>query len=454
MEHVIGDYIFESDKMIIFNKDIQEKKKENILSSFDNTCKFQDEFDYLVSEESKQKSFQYRIVQGAGIALSFNCGLRCNYCSQSSHEGMFESITDEDIASFIKDIVFKKVIASIAMKEPAALSFYFTGGGEPTYNWERFKYAVLELERQCQQKHVQLSLGMTTNGMLNEDQIFFISEHFEKVLLSYDGLPAIQNDNRKTASGKGTNDIVCNTLRRLIEKNVKVTIRTTIWQDDFKYLFEMFDYISNNFVGLYSWDINPVTPAGRATEVMKVKSEQYKETDFFNAFLKLLKYSEHKNSYFRITSPLLVSSPTGFNCGAAGPNIQTLWLLPNRKITTCIDSSDIITEVGCVKDGKINYYDEFEDPIYKMAIRKFEECRSCIAYRICAGGCPLKHIRALETKEGMLEWECLMQQNFWKHILTETIKGESLWGWKATQYTIEQENVYLLQYTENTEIES
>ena len=431
MKHRVENYYFDPDRMILYEANVKQEDEEKILSFFPVTSNYYQELKNLKNGIKEQKSMAGRGIRSAGIALTFNCGLRCNYCSQSSCEGMSEYLSISDVAAFIQDIIKKRIITSLVERSKPSLSMYFTGGGEPTYNWSLFTQAVEEVERQCAENGVQLTLAMTTNGMLNSVQREFVIKHFDKVLLSYDGMPCMQNQNRRTASNKSTNAVVCDTINAFVAGNIDVTIRSTVWQHDFQYLHSMCEFINSVFKGISAWDINPVTPAGRAEAVMRSKYGSLSSTDFLEAFLNVHK----ENVPFRITTPLLSNSTTGFSCGGIGPTVSGLWLLPNRKITTCIDSSDIITQVGCIIDGEVVYFDRFEDPLLEMGIKKYIECKDCIAFCVCGSGCPLKHIREEHAHTEMVPWECSMQRKFWRYILEEIVGGNESWGWKGVHPT-------------------
>ena len=430
MDFIIDDYIYDSDRMILYKRDIDEDKKNILKKTFAINSEYEKDVRFLKDGQTSQISMSKRSIRAAGIVPTFNCGLRCNYCSQSSSEGIIEEITREDVSAFIREVIKKRIITAMILKEQASLDFTFTGGGEPTYNWELFKYAVLELEEQSRRKDVKLSLAMTTNGMLDFQKIEFIICHFNKVMVSYDGMPIIQNRNRRTANNSETNAIVSNAIKCFISAGVTVTIRTTLWQKDSYNLIDMYEHIRNEFAGIDVWDINPVTPAGRAEKIMK-KNETLKEASFFDEYLRLLKYKQKKPSPFRISSPIFSSELTGFNCGGIGASVLEIWLLPNKKITTCIDSSEIITQVGEVRDHKVVFYERFQDPLLKMGIMKYRECKNCIAFRVCGSGCPLKHIREEKSKTGMIKWECQMERKFWKYILQEVISGRIIKGWRG-----------------------
>ena len=54
-----------------------------------------------------------------------------------------------------------------------------------------------------------------------------------------------------------------------------------------------------------------------------------------------------------------------------------------------------------------------------------KECKDCLAFRFCRGGCP---IRALSNK-GSNEWECTEIIKYMKYIFYELLKNGKIEGW-------------------------
>lgn len=119
---------------------------------------------------------------------------------------------------FIKDIIKKRTIKKLLTKKNDPLIINFTGGGEPTYEWDLLKNAVAFVRRQCADNNIPLYLKMTTNGMLSNEQIKFISENFNELMISYDGLSEIQNSNRICPNTKDTSSMVEHTIREFTNR--------------------------------------------------------------------------------------------------------------------------------------------------------------------------------------------------------------------------------------------
>jgi len=305
----------------------------------------------------------------------------------------------------------------------------FTGGGEPTYEWDLLKNTVVFVKRQCADNNIPLYLKMTTNGMLSNEQIEFISENFNELMISYDGLSEIQNSNRKCPSAKETSLTVEHTIREFINRGIPLIIRSTIWQKDYPKMREMYSHVFSLVPedSKVTWSIYPTLFEGRAISHMK-KQEDITYKNFLLYYLDLIDYiiSEKGEEYVKkIDVPLINNDFSGLFCGAY--RLNSPWLLPDKSIVTCIESKEDKVLIGRINDGQLEYYEKYSDNFLKVTQQKYSKCRSCIAYRFCRGGCPVWHLR--ENDKGMEPLECYLQREYWEYILEAVLVGKYSFGW-------------------------
>ena len=265
------DYVFDSDRLIIYN--ISESKEfiDVLKLKFDIEEKNKAVLAELISNKSENMRMDKIAINRAGICLTYNCNLRCDYCSNSSGDNDTNILTIEDVQVYIKDIIKKSIISRLINKKIKPLNIYFTGGGEPTFRWDLFRESVLFIKEECTKNNIPLFLGLTTNGVLNDEQIGFISDNVDHIMISYDGLPELQNKNRKSANQQCTTEIVENTIKKLCDKEVSMNVRTTVWEDDYFKLRRMYDHVFS-LVGdnpNAKWSVYPTFYEGRALENLK-----------------------------------------------------------------------------------------------------------------------------------------------------------------------------------------
>jgi len=108
--------------------------------------------------------------------------------------------------------------------------------------------------------------------------------------------------------------------------------------------------------------------------------------------------------------------------------------LPDRTIITCIQYRDIKTIIGKIEDKQVIYLENIYDPLLEVYQQRFSNCRPCIAYRFCKGGCPA---RFLSTSVLMGNWECIMIRKYWTYIFENIVAGKECLGWHVVPIQID-----------------
>lgn len=425
--HKIGEFIFDSNRLIAYKGKIDEDTLKEIDSVFGYSDADNEAILELQQYNANKMQMERIATDSIGICLTYNCNLRCNYCGYASTNNDKNELQFKDIESFIKDAIVKKSIRKLITKKDEPLQVYFTGGGEPTYNWELFTKVVSFIKNTCSRNKIPLWLRMTTNGILSDEKIEFIVENFNELMVSYDGLPEIQNINRKGPGIKDPNKIVEHTIKRVTDNKIPLTIRSTIWQGDYKKIKDMYHHVFSLVPpnSIVTWSIYPTLYEGRA--IKGINQNDYMK-DFLTYYLELVQHiisTEGEKNLNKIDVPLFNNDICGIFCGAYR-KIHP-WLLPNSSIVTCIESKDNDVKIGGINNGIIRYYDEYHDKFLQIAQEKYIACHECIAYRFCKGGCPVWHLRVGENNSEA--FECGLQKEYWKYIVNAALNDEFSFGW-------------------------
>jgi len=436
---LVDGYIYDSNRLIFYNENLDPSDIEKIDKYINENSDSEKLKNKIEAHNADSVDVNLIGLSRVGICLTNGCNLRCNYCGDNASDENTASLELDDILFFVTDVMKRWKIRKLTTKKEDPLDIYFTGGGEPSYKWELFEQTVLMVKRKCDENHIPLSLGITTNGMLTEYQRDFIAEHFNKIMLSFDGLPKIQNKNRHSKLYPDTSSVAEHTIESLVRKKVQFTIRTTIWQDDFCYMKNMAEYIFDKFgESSFEWSILPVIPMGRALKRVRRDHEILKEGNFLEYYLDTLEYVKNTYGSRNISTPIFPNSLTSIYCGALAYNCSCPWLLPNKTIVTCLEACNSKTVIGRIEDNKIKYFDKCCDKLLKIYQEKFTECQNCIAYRFCRGGCPAKHLICQEEESEMSDWECSMIQKYWTYIFSKILTGETCFGWKTKRVDIDE----------------
>lgn len=443
--HVVNDFIFDPDKLIFYKPFVKKEVLDQIPTNdqYFELKRCLDEFN------ENAMTAKGKPIDQIGVCLTYNCNLNCNYCSYSSTNGHSDCLSVDDIISFvIEAIKSKKMYDIVHGKNTDPLKFFFTGGGEPTYNWKLFSSVVTEIKRVCKKYNITPHLELTTNGMLNAEKQDFIVSNFDKIMVSYDGTADLQNKNRKCPTLKSSSYIVETSLKRFIKCGMPVTIRSTILHEDLTMLREMYDYMVKEFWGVTEWSIMPILPVGRALDLInKLDYDISDENTFFEYYLDLNKYVSEQKKKIYISSPLFINSITDYCCGATFN--ECFWIMPDKTINNCIEAEveALRTNVGCIENGNVILYDKYYDSQLNEVKNNFTKCRECIAYRFCKGGCPLKSIRDRKNNTSYKAYECSILKKYWNYVFREILCGKECFGWKIEPIYIdglEKNNIYKL----------
>lgn len=428
--HSIGEYMYDPERLIFYKKDLSSEAVAEILENIAVNDKHTEHMDILNGMDASSAVSRERKINLIGVCLTYNCQLRCNYCSYSSEEGKEDFLKSDDVLALVVEAIKRWkmhcLVGSEVESEP--LRFFFTGGGEPTYNWDLFEECVLKIKNKCQHFSVPYYFELTMNGVINNLQREFIKNNFDKVMISYDGISELQDANRRSFGNRTTSHVVEETIKYFIANEVPVTIRSTVWPDDFKHMRDMHDYLCNTFVAFAEWSIMPIIPVGRALTKDTTTSRDNSNRDFFDYYVDLINYAKEVSSELYISTPVFYNSiVVEFCCGATF--VDCFWLLPDKSITNCIEAETFQIAVGKIDDGKVNFSEPYEDTFLDVVRQTFVECRSCIAYRFCKGGCPLKSLRDAKYKTNHRKHECSMIVKYWEYIFHKVLSGENCFGW-------------------------
>lgn len=425
----ILDYVFDPKRMIAYSVTTDKNEIELINKAFPESNQTLNDVDGV----NTSTLFNGFIVNSFGICPTYNCNLRCSYCGYDSANNDENILQIDDVKAFVKDVIKRNTIKKHILKSDEPLIVYFTGGGEPAYDWKLFKDIVVFIKQICFDNGIEVKMSVTTNGILNDDQILFISRNFTRVMVSYDGLPSIQNKNRRGPGLYRTNDIVEHTISELASLRVPLEVRTTIWKDDCHKLRDMYLHVFSLVPkeSDVTWSIYPVLKEGRATNRINAQSDEtYHE--FLLSYFDLLDFIGNDSEITPVFCPMFSDDTISYFCGSllgSEPFLQ-----PDGSIVLCNDSKDHSVCIGKVKDGKIGYFDHIKNNLLLITQEKQRECSDCIAYPFCKGGCPIWHLRNEDKQEKPVE--CQATQEYWRHVIETTIQRNKYLNWQAEQIEV------------------
>lgn len=423
-----------------------EKSLKTLDSSLEKRC---NNYEYINQKFDKNKlKLNYIYPNSAGICLTDLCQFRCNYCSfSSSNKG--KTLEYDTVKVFIDYIYRNSILRRMVSNNKEFVNFYFAGGGEPTFNFELLKKSVLYIRSKEEKTGIKAYINMTTNGYLNNEQLDFISQNLDYVLVSFDGNEYFHNQNRKLYNGEKTFNVVDNTIKFLMNKNILVELRSTIWLKDFDKIKDMYLFIIERYPKIRHWDIEPVAPIGRAKVNFDFKNynENMDNYNLASHYIELKEFIYDNNMPNILTCGKFKDSKVDFLCGTIfGFNP---WLITNGNIVTCLDAKDKATLLGTIHNGKIDF-NEYHDLNAEIFMSNIEKCRSCFAFPFCGSGCPLKN-NSVEYSF-ISECECKEIKKYWSTVFNHLIESKKYIGWKLEQITINNFDNLLIYKIKRSEV--
>lgn len=158
------------------------------------------------------------------LLVSQQCNMGCKYCFAGKGEYGHKGKMTEETAIKAVDYLMER---SEETKKRMHINFF---GGEPLLNFPVIKKTAEYLEEIYQKKGIRVTMGITTNGTIMNNQILdCLRRHNITVVVSIDGPKDVHDKWRKFRNGKGTYDAIVKNVRRMNESLPKKAIaRVTV----------------------------------------------------------------------------------------------------------------------------------------------------------------------------------------------------------------------------------
>ena len=362
----------------------------------------------LFSDGLYVKDFKYNqdnIVKALCLHIAHDCNLRCAYCFAS--QGDFSRdrlLMPLEVGKKALDFLVKNSGSRVNLE----VDFF---GGEPMMNFEVVKELV-KYGREIELKNnKKFRFTITTNGLLlNDENMNFINENMDNVVLSLDGRKEINDYMRPTLNGEGSYDIIVPKFLDFVKlrSNKSYYIRGTFTSKNLDFSK---DVLALNKAGFNTISVEPVVASSEkdyalleqhldkilseyeelSKEYIRLKQEG-KGFDFFHFMIDLNQ------------GPCFIKKIVG--CGAG---VEYLAVTPEGHLYPChqfVGDEDFI--IGDVFEGVKNYklINKFKDAnIYSK-----NECKECWAKFYCSGGCHANAYNFNKDINKPYNIECEMQK--------------------------------------------
>lgn len=414
--HVLDDMVFQmlkNEGEMPTLTDMQEKlnatySADRIREAYGEIQSLNEQGMLFSSEEALENAANSKqlntCLKALCLHVSHDCNLRCEYCFASSGDyNSGRKLMSRAVALKAVDYL----VAASQDRRNIEIDFF---GGEPLMNFDVVKETVAygrQLEKSTG-KHFYFTI--TTNGtLLDKENIDFINENMDNVVISIDGRKEVHDAVRHDRIGHGSYDKIMPLAKKLVAgRNGKsyfirgtFTARNKDFSKDVMHLADM---------GFKEISVEPVVGSG---------SDLYFEESDIPEVLKeyenlaaqyIERLSDDRRFRFYHFNINLYDGPCLFKrVTACGAGYEYLAVSPEGDLYPChqfVGQDEFA--IGNVFSGIQN--NEVQDELMRNNIFSKEKCRECWAKLFCSGGC---HANAYFSNGNILQpndFSCTLQK--------------------------------------------
>jgi len=320
------------------------------------------------------------------LVITSRCNMACSYCFGNG---------GKRIGSSSSWTVLKSAIDYIEGQNKP-VSVIFASPGEQVNDFQLFKKTLNYVKKKFRNKFIMVSV----NGTGDPNRYLEIIDSFDTFQISFDGPPEIQDNQRPLKNGKKSSLIVEKTIKKLVEKDKRFTVKTVVTdlhKGKEEYLCKYFYDLGIKEILLAS-----VRPLGAGD--LYIKKVLRKRS--WSSFVVSLARSELKIKELCNFLGLKAKLVRERSLGSKKTHHCTLGYLfdigVDGNVSTCpayAGESDFNVYKGMegLMIGKFNYkrkvFEMDEKKIKKLRnVYKKAKCSNC-DFKLCWGGCPLRNFR-------------------------------------------------------------
>lgn len=322
------------------------------------------------------------VVKALCLHISHDCNLRCKYCFASTGNfGGQRNMMSLEVGKKAIDFL----ISESGNRKNLEIDFF---GGEPMMNFDVVK-GIIEYARQKEKEHNKnFRFTLTTNGLLlNDENIKYINENMQNIVLSIDGRKEVNDRMRIRIDGSGCYDDILPKFKYVAESRNQDNyyVRGTFTRENMDFSNDVLHLADEGFRQI---SVEPVVAAKdsgydlreedlpRLFEEYEKLAYEYvkrrKEGNWFNFFHFMIDLTQ---------GPCIVKRLTG--CGSGH---EYLAVTPEGDIYPCHQFvGNEKFKMGNVKEGVLNR--DIQNYFKNSNVYTKKECDSCWAKFYCSGGC-------------------------------------------------------------------
>ena len=326
----------------------------------------------------------YDLIKSMCLNVAHDCNLRCAYCFAS--QGDFNG--DRDLMPLeVGKKAFDFLVTQSKNRHNLEMDFF---GGEPLMNFQVVKNLVAYGRSLEKEYNKRFNFTMTTNAvLLNDENMRWIDDNMNNVVLSLDGRKAVNDHMRKTVSGGGSFDVIIENIKKMAAlreaSGKEYYVRGTYTKNNLDFGKDV-EFLAAQ--GFRSVSVEPVVTdetknyAILEGDVNRIKSEYDRlALAYLDKAARGLDYLFYHFMVNLDAGPCVYKRISG--CGAGRDYVA---VTPQGTIYPChqfVGNADFI--MGNVDEGITN--PQIKETFMGANLLKKEACRECWCRYFCGGGC-------------------------------------------------------------------
>ena len=326
----------------------------------------------------------YDLIKSMCLNVAHDCNLRCAYCFAS--QGDFNG--DRDLMPLeVGKKAFDFLVTQSKNRHNLEVDFF---GGEPLMNFQVVKNLVAYGRSLEKEYNKRFNFTMTTNAvLLNDENMRWIDDNMNNVVLSLDGRKTVNDHMRKTVSGGGSFDVIIENIKKMAAlreaSGKEYYVRGTYTKNNLDFGKDV-EFLAAQ--GFRSVSVEPVVTdetknyAILEGDVNRIKSEYDRlALAYLDKAARGLDYLFYHFMVNLDAGPCVYKRISG--CGAGRDYVA---VTPQGTIYPChqfVGNADFI--MGNVDEGITN--PQIKETFMGANLLKKEACRECWCRYFCGGGC-------------------------------------------------------------------
>ena len=341
------------------------------------------------------------VIKALCLHVAHTCNLTCEYCfaSQGKYQGE-RALMSFEVGKQALDFL----IAHSGSRRNLEVDFF---GGEPLMNWDVVKRLVAYGREQEKLHNKKFRFTLTTNGMLIDDDVIeFANREMHNVVLSLDGRKEVHDSLRKTASGKGSYDIIVPKFQKLVESRggKGYYVRGTFTHNNVEFTKDLLHMADLGFTELSMEPVvcGPDEPYALTEADKPILFEQY---ELLAKEMIRRKKAGNGFTFYHYMIDLKAGPCVYKRISGCGSGTEYLAVTPWGELYPCHQFvGDPKYSMGDVWQGVTNT--ALRDEFKQCNAYARPGCRDCWARMYCSGGCAANAYHATGSIKGVYEYGC------------------------------------------------